>query len=193
MAVLIVCARIWVRSVIIKSVGWDDRLMVAAAVNQTRESTLLHWLTDQQVLSFVGWMLVILEVHYGAGRHVAYLPNAADRSYGLYLWVNFPSIPFPNPYHFNTSLNCSERHPFSSHVSTLLKLLFALLFFLIWVYADSDIFQQFHLAPFLSRCHCLSQSKYRFFSTAIDSSNLLQKVYLGYASLHVCVYNSCIV
>jgi hypothetical protein len=37
-------------------------------------------------------MLVIPEAHYGAGRHVADLPNAADRSYGLYL--NFISQPF---------------------------------------------------------------------------------------------------
>ena len=37
-------------------------------------------------------MIVIPEVHYGAGRHVAYLPNAVDRSYGLYL--NFISQPF---------------------------------------------------------------------------------------------------
>jgi hypothetical protein len=35
MAVLTVCARLWVRIVMIKSVGWDDRFMAAAMVDDT--------------------------------------------------------------------------------------------------------------------------------------------------------------
>ena len=55
MAVLIVCARIWVRSVMIKSVGWDDRFMVAAVVNQTQKEHFVT-LTNRSTGSIIRWM-----------------------------------------------------------------------------------------------------------------------------------------
>ncbi|RDL37585.1 uncharacterized protein BP5553_05018 [Venustampulla echinocandica] len=74
-ALVAVCTRLWVRKVMIKSVGWDDVFMVAA-----------------MILSLVAEGLTIADVYYGAGRHAAYLTDPDKHSYGLFL--NFVSQPF---------------------------------------------------------------------------------------------------
>ncbi|KAE8444231.1 hypothetical protein EG329_000731 [Mollisiaceae sp. DMI_Dod_QoI] len=67
-AFIAVLARMWVRKVIIQSVGWDDYVICAA-----------------MLLSLIGEALTITDVSYGAGRHAVYLTDASKKSYGLYL------------------------------------------------------------------------------------------------------------
>nr|ALM31974.1 decarboxylase_GME4319 [Daldinia eschscholzii IFB-TL01] len=72
-ALVVVCARIFVRLRMIRSMGIDDYVMLAA-----------------MLLSLIGMGIVIAEVHYGAGRHAAYLDPEVNR-FGLKL--NFVSQP----------------------------------------------------------------------------------------------------
>lgn len=74
-AFLSVTARMWVRKIIIKSVGWDD-----------------YFICGAMLLSLISEALTIADVSYGAGRHAAYLTDVSKHSYGLYL--NFISQPF---------------------------------------------------------------------------------------------------
>lgn len=89
-AILAMCARLWVRVVMIRQVGWDDWLMVSAMVSLAFISINIveEILTLAQVMSVVGLGIVIAEADYGAGRHAAYLEPARE-SYGLKL--NFVS------------------------------------------------------------------------------------------------------
>ncbi|KUJ20502.1 uncharacterized protein LY89DRAFT_682224 [Mollisia scopiformis] len=74
-ALLSVSARMWVRKIMIKSVGWDD-----------------YFICGAMLISLIAEALTIADVNYGAGRHEVYLTDAAKLSYGLYL--NFISQPF---------------------------------------------------------------------------------------------------
>ncbi|KAI1808721.1 hypothetical protein F4811DRAFT_500483 [Daldinia bambusicola] len=72
-ALIVVCARMYVRLRMIRSMGIDDYIMLAS-----------------MVLSLVGMAIIVAEVHYGAGRHAAYLDADVNR-FGLKL--NFISQP----------------------------------------------------------------------------------------------------
>ncbi|KAI2780124.1 hypothetical protein F4815DRAFT_471263 [Daldinia loculata] len=72
-ALVVFCARMYVRLRMIRSIGIDDYVMLAA-----------------MLLSLVGMGIVIAQVHYGAGRHAAYLDPEVNR-FGLKL--NFASQP----------------------------------------------------------------------------------------------------
>ncbi|KAI1136431.1 hypothetical protein F5Y05DRAFT_108158 [Hypoxylon sp. FL0543] len=77
-ALVIVCARIYVRLRMVRSFGTDDYVMLAA-----------------MLLSLVGMGIVIAQVQYGAGRHAAYLDPEVNRtglklnfiSQPIYLWA----------------------------------------------------------------------------------------------------------
>ncbi|KAI1371303.1 hypothetical protein F4677DRAFT_464403 [Hypoxylon crocopeplum] len=72
-ALIAVCARLFVRIRMIRSTGTDDYVMLAA-----------------MIISLSGMGVIIVEVHYGAGRHVAYLDPEVNK-FGLKL--NFISQP----------------------------------------------------------------------------------------------------
>ncbi|KAI0377228.1 hypothetical protein F5Y04DRAFT_190433 [Hypomontagnella monticulosa] len=72
-ALVVVCARIYVRLRMLRSIGTDDYVMLAA-----------------MLLSLVGLGIVIAEVQYGAGRHAAYLDPEVNK---LGLKLNFISQP----------------------------------------------------------------------------------------------------
>ncbi|KAI1468298.1 uncharacterized protein F4812DRAFT_458730 [Daldinia caldariorum] len=77
-ALIVVCARMYVRLRMIHSMGIDDYIMLAS-----------------MLLSLVGLAIVIAEVHYGAGRHAAYIDPDVNRvglklnfiSQPIYLWA----------------------------------------------------------------------------------------------------------
>lgn len=46
---------------------------------------------SKKAMSFTIWVITVVDVHYGAGRHLVYLTNPKDTSYGLYL--NFITQP----------------------------------------------------------------------------------------------------
>ncbi|KAI8960345.1 hypothetical protein F5Y11DRAFT_330303 [Daldinia sp. FL1419] len=72
-ALIVVCARMFVRLRMIRSMGTDDYVMIVG-----------------MLLSLVGMGIVIAQVHYGAGRHAAYLDPEVNR---LGLKLNFISQP----------------------------------------------------------------------------------------------------
>ncbi|KAI5863698.1 hypothetical protein GGS23DRAFT_565004 [Durotheca rogersii] len=72
-ALVVVCARFYVRMRMVRMVGVDDYIILVA-----------------MILSLVGMSIVIVQVHYGAGRHAAYLDPEVNR-FGLKL--NFISQP----------------------------------------------------------------------------------------------------
>jgi len=75
-AFISVVLRMYVRAVMIKSVGWDDKFIVMA-----------------MILSLICMFIVIPQAYYGAGRHAYFLAaDPAKEEYALYL--NFISQPF---------------------------------------------------------------------------------------------------
>ncbi|KAI1654375.1 hypothetical protein F4813DRAFT_371585 [Daldinia decipiens] len=72
-ALIVVCARMYVRLRMIRAFGTDDSVMLVA-----------------MLISLVGMGIIIAEVHYGAGRHAAYLDPKVNR-FGLKL--NFATQP----------------------------------------------------------------------------------------------------
>ncbi|KAI1763533.1 hypothetical protein GGR53DRAFT_531481 [Hypoxylon sp. FL1150] len=72
-ALVVVCARLYVRLCMTRSIGTDDYVMIAA-----------------MLLSLGGMGVVIASVRYGAGRHAAYLNPDVNR---LGLKLNFVSQP----------------------------------------------------------------------------------------------------
>lgn len=74
LATLFVFLRILVRTIIIRQAGWDDYVILAAAV-----------------VMFAEMMVIIPEVQYGAGRHAEYIVPASNIVRGLHL--NFVTQP----------------------------------------------------------------------------------------------------
>lgn len=74
LAVLFVLLRLFVRVRIVRSTGWDDYFMVAAAA-----------------VLLVEMMVIVPEVWYGAGRHVEYIQPPSHVVTGLHL--NFVTQP----------------------------------------------------------------------------------------------------
>nr|CDP26528.1 Putative protein of unknown function [Podospora anserina S mat+] len=74
LSVLIVGLRIWVRAGMIGQVGIDDWTIIAATT-----------------VIFVEMMIIIPQVHYGAGRHVQYIEPPSNVTKGLHL--NFVTQP----------------------------------------------------------------------------------------------------
>ncbi|KAK4202316.1 hypothetical protein QBC40DRAFT_321860 [Triangularia verruculosa] len=74
LSVAIVSLRIWVRARMIGHVGADDWTIIAATT-----------------VIFVEMMIIIPQVHYGAGRHVQYIKPASNITKGLHL--NFVTQP----------------------------------------------------------------------------------------------------
>ncbi|KAK4173020.1 hypothetical protein QBC36DRAFT_360964 [Triangularia setosa] len=74
LSVVIVSLRIWVRARMIGHVGIDDWTIIAATT-----------------VIFVEMMIIIPQVHYGAGRHVQYIEPASNVTKGLHL--NFVTQP----------------------------------------------------------------------------------------------------
>ncbi|KAJ4983126.1 integral membrane family protein [Stagonosporopsis vannaccii] len=72
-ALITMATRLYVRVRMIRNVGWDDYVMISA-----------------MVLCIVGQIIIIPEVHYGAGRHVQYI-DPADFAIGYKL--NFITQP----------------------------------------------------------------------------------------------------
>ena len=70
----IVLLRLWVRLRLVRQLGWDD-FFVAAAM----------------ILLFAEMMVIIPEVHYGAGRHFQYIQPPEHIAIGLHL--NFVTQP----------------------------------------------------------------------------------------------------
>ncbi|KAK7990463.1 hypothetical protein PG990_014743 [Apiospora arundinis] len=70
----IVLLRLWVRLRLVRQLGWDDFFVVAA-----------------MVLLFAEMMIIIPEVHYGAGRHFQYIQPPENVAVGLHL--NFATQP----------------------------------------------------------------------------------------------------
>lgn len=98
LASLAVCLRMYVRTRIVRIVGMDYYVMLLALVyDPSRSSKMLRVrLTDLQAMFIAGFCIVIPEVHYGAGRHFAYLqPERVSVGLKLnfitqpiYLWAN---------------------------------------------------------------------------------------------------------
>ncbi|KAK0670128.1 hypothetical protein QBC41DRAFT_301889 [Cercophora samala] len=74
LSVIIVALRIWVRARMIGHVGVDDWTIIAATT-----------------VVFVEMMIIIPQVHYGAGRHVQHIKPASNVTKGLHL--NFVTQP----------------------------------------------------------------------------------------------------
>ncbi|KAK0736326.1 hypothetical protein B0T21DRAFT_411511 [Apiosordaria backusii] len=74
LSVFIVSLRVWVRARMIGHVGADDWIIIAATT-----------------VVFVEMMIIIPQVHYGAGRHVQYIKPASNVVTGLHL--NFVTQP----------------------------------------------------------------------------------------------------
>ncbi|KAK8117730.1 uncharacterized protein PG998_006011 [Apiospora kogelbergensis] len=70
----VVLLRIWVRLRLVRQLGWDDFFVVAA-----------------MALLFAEMMIIIPEVHYGAGRHFQYIQPPEHIAIGLHL--NFATQP----------------------------------------------------------------------------------------------------
>jgi len=76
LAFVIVCFRLYVRSQIIRSVGGDDYWIVASLVCTNYYAHLFECVEINdccQVLSILGFAIIIPEVKYGAGRHAFYI------------------------------------------------------------------------------------------------------------------------
>jgi hypothetical protein len=76
-ALIVVLARFYVRIFLIRNVGWDDYAMGLT-----------------MLLSACGFAIIVPEVKYGAGRHMAYVPETAVTAMrlnfatqGLYMWA----------------------------------------------------------------------------------------------------------
>ncbi|KAE8375209.1 integral membrane family protein [Aspergillus bertholletiae] len=76
-ALITVLARMYVRLFIIRNVGLDDYTMILT-----------------MTLSLAGWAIIIPEVIYGAGRHMAYVQDTATKAMqlnfatqGIYMWA----------------------------------------------------------------------------------------------------------
>ena len=72
---IIVCLRLITRIWITHNIGWDDVTILLAQVTRLRRTRITRWLTKMQVVNAVGMGFVMLEVSYGLGRHIRYLPS----------------------------------------------------------------------------------------------------------------------
>ncbi|KAF3059616.1 hypothetical protein GL218_04836 [Daldinia childiae] len=79
-ALVVVCARIYVRLRMIRSIGIDDYVMLVA-----------------MLLSLIGMGIIIAQVHYGAGRHAAYLDQEVplDKAVNIVTDLFFALLPIP--------------------------------------------------------------------------------------------------
>ena len=85
-SIIIVCLRLVTRIWITRNFGWDDAMIALAQVSKAISLDHASYLTDTQAVNAVGMGFVMLEVWFGLGRHVQYLP--ADHYVG-FLKYNF--------------------------------------------------------------------------------------------------------
>jgi cell division protein FtsW (lipid II flippase) len=86
---LLLVARLYTRARIVRSVGWDDWIMVLATVSYIFRYPV-RLLTRTQALAIVTSGIVTQMVHYGVGQHAAYIdpPNLINAV--KWIWLSTP-------------------------------------------------------------------------------------------------------
>ena len=71
---LLVCLRVYVRTKVIKTFGWDDIFMIVALVRSMLcdHTLLLSWLI-YQITAFIAMSIEAAATHNGLGQHIVYL------------------------------------------------------------------------------------------------------------------------
>ncbi|KAK0706041.1 hypothetical protein B0T26DRAFT_625829, partial [Lasiosphaeria miniovina] len=128
LGLLLLGARMYTRARIVRKVGWDDWTMVFAAVS-------FQAIACVQVLAIITSVVVTMEVHYGVGKHAAYIAPPDLIKAVEWIWISAP---------FSTMSACfgkisiallimrmiNRNRAFSAFLWTLIVLLFLINLFL---------------------------------------------------------------
>lgn len=87
LALACVVVRMYTRLKVSRSVGWDDYTTLAAMVCSINGHFALHALTLIQVVLLVTMSLIVVQVHYGVGRHLFRLSVENIVHSGLYYHI----------------------------------------------------------------------------------------------------------